>query len=126
MVTPRRGELWWVAQPARPQQASDASGRRRPYLVVSADPWNHVAHYPRATLCPLTGKENVQRRYDTDVALPRRETGLSKDSVVRCVEVYTIFRDLLLERIGAVPAHRMQQVDRALALYLGLVTLVEP
>lgn len=121
-MTPRRGELWWVRQPGWSEQATDTSKRRRPYLVVSGDPWNLEPRYPRVTLCPLTGLENVARRYDTDVMLRRRETGLSKDSVARCVEIYTVFRDQLLERIAQLPDVKMRDVDRALRLYLSLVT----
>jgi mRNA interferase MazF len=120
VTVPRRGELWWVRQPRRSDQGSDSSKRRRPYLVISGDAWNSVENYPRVTLCPLTGVENVSRRYDTDVVLKRGETGLSKDSVARCVEVYTLFREQLMSRIGIVPAARMREVDRALALYLAL------
>jgi mRNA interferase MazF len=120
MVTPRRGEIWWVRQPPRPEQAADESSRRRPFLVVSADPWNLEPAYPRVTLCPLTGAEHVLRRYDTDVVLKKKETGLPKDSVVRCVEVYTVFTDWLLERAGAVSHRTMKKVDEALKRYLSL------
>jgi len=88
--------------------------------VVSGDPWNAEPRYPRVTLCPLTGLEHVSRRYDTDVVLRRRETGLSKDSVVRCVELYTVFRDVLLERAGQLPEPRLREVEQALRLYLSL------
>ena len=116
----RRGELWWVRQPSRPDQAADTSKRRRPYLIVSGDPWNIEPRYPRVTLCPVTGAEHVPRRYDTDVVVKRRESGLTKDSVIRCVEIYTVFRDTLLERIGRLPERRMREVDRALSLYFSL------
>ena len=109
-----------MRQPASSSQADDRAERRRPYLVVSADAWNTVEAYPRITLCPLTGAENVPRRYDTDVVLRKRETGLPKDSVVRCVEVYTVFRDVLVGRIGTLQAAKMREVERALGLYLGL------
>lgn len=120
MVTPHRGEIWWVRQPAASHQSSDVTERRRPYLVVSGDPWNLEPRYPRVTICPLTGAENVRRRYDTDVVLRRSETGLSKDSVVRCVDVYTVFRDVLVERVARLAEPRMREVERALALYLSL------
>jgi mRNA interferase MazF len=120
VVTPRRGEIWWVRQPVGPGQAGDAATARRPYLVVSADPWNGVEAYPRITLCPLTGAEHVPRRYDTDVVIKKREAGIPKDSVIRCVEIYTVFRDLLIDRVGQLTARRMAEVDRALALYLAL------
>ena len=119
-MTPRRGEVWWVQQPVNPTQGGDGSKRRRPYLVVSGDPWNLEPRYPRISLCPLTGIENVARRYDTDVVLLKRETNLPKDSVVRCVEIYTVFRDLLAQRVGAIPNERMLEVERALRLYLSL------
>ncbi len=120
-MTPRRGEVWWVRQPTRPDQATDVPKRRRPYLVVSGDPWNLEPAYPRVTICPLTGLERVSRRYDTDVVLRKRETGLPKDSVVRCVEIYTVFRDVLVERVAQLPPRRVREVERALSLYLSLV-----
>jgi mRNA interferase MazF len=119
----KRGEIWWVRQPASFSQASDCAKKRRPYLIVSADPWNLVETYPRVTVCPLTGAENVTRRYDTDVLFKKKETGLSKDSVVRCVEIYTIFRSNLIERIGSIPKSRLAEIDRALSLYLGILKI---
>jgi mRNA interferase MazF len=120
LVTPRRGEIWWVKQPGDRDQAGDLSTRRRPYVIVSSDSWNVVEAYPRITVCPLTGAENVPRRYDTDVVLRRKETSLPKDSVVRCTEVYTIFRSVLLERLARLSERRMDEVDQALRLYLAL------
>jgi mRNA interferase MazF len=120
VVRALRGEIWWVRQPQHSRQATDVTKHRRPYLVVSGDPWNLVEEYPRVTVCPLTGLENVPRRYDTDVVVKKRESGLTKDSVVRCVEVYTLFRDALIERAGRLPPRRMPEVDRALSLYLSL------
>lgn len=109
-----------MRQPSRSEQATDTSTRRRPYVVVSGDPWNLEPRYPRVTLCPLTGLEHVARRYDTDVVLRRRETGLPKDSVARCVEIYTVFREQLEQRITQLTDGKMAEVDRALRLYLTL------
>ena len=118
-MTPRRGDIWWVRQSSS-AQASDASKKRRPYVVVSGDPWNLEPRYPRITLCPLTGLENVKRAYDTDVVLRARDTRLPKDSVVRCVEIYTVFRSVLLERITRLSDPRLRDIERALRLYLSL------
>jgi mRNA-degrading endonuclease toxin of MazEF toxin-antitoxin module len=120
VVTPRRGEIWWVKQPSDPRQSVDTSTLRRPYVVVSSDSWNVVEAYPRVTVCPLTGAENVPRRYDTDVMLRRRETALPKDSVVRCTEIYTIFRSVMLERIARLPDQRMAEIAQALRIYLSV------
>ncbi len=120
MLAAKQGDIWWVKQPSQREQAADCSSRRRPYLVVSGDPWNLEPSYPRITLCPLTGLENVSRRYDTDVILRKKETNLPKDSVVRCVEIYTVFREVLIERVGQISHRRLGDVQRALRLYLSL------
>ena len=87
---------------------------------MSSDVWNLVAAYPRISLCPLTGMENVLRRYDTDVVLRKKETHLPKDSIARCVEIYTVFRSVLVERISRVPDAKLREVERALQTYLAL------
>ncbi len=87
---------------------------------MSSDSFNVVASYPRVTLCPITGAENVPRRYDTDVFLRKRETGLTKNSVVRCVEIYTVFRHLLIAKVSTLPGKTMKKVEAAMALYLAL------
>jgi mRNA-degrading endonuclease toxin of MazEF toxin-antitoxin module len=122
VVTPRRGDIWWLKQTRDRRQAVDTATARRPYLVVSSDSWNLVQEYPRITVCPLTGAENVPRRYDTDVVLRRRETSLPKDSVARCTEIYTVFRAALIERVGRISEMRMSEVEQALRLYLALET----
>jgi mRNA-degrading endonuclease toxin of MazEF toxin-antitoxin module len=120
VVTPRRGEIWWVRQSGARGQAGDRSTGRRPYVVVSGDPWNLEPRYPRVTVCPLTGAERVTRRYETDVVVRKHESRLSKDSVVRCVEIYTVFRDALEERVARLPELRVRELERALATYLSL------
>jgi mRNA-degrading endonuclease toxin of MazEF toxin-antitoxin module len=119
-VTPLRGEIWWVRQPIDSRQAADVAERRRPYLVVSSDVWNLVATYPRISLCPLTGMENVPRRYDTDVVLRKKDTRLPKDSIARCVEIYTVFRSVLVERVSRLSEAKLREVEHALQTYLAL------
>ncbi len=112
-----------MRQGARSDQALDTSKDRRPYLVISGDSWNLEPRYPRITLCPLTGAERVLRRFDTDVLLRARETGLPKDSVVRCVEIYTTFRDVLIGPAGRISDAKLRDVERALGLYLSLLVV---
>ena len=123
MVAPRRGEIWWAKQPRDPRQTADQRERRRPYLIVSGDAWNLEPTYPRVTVCGLTGAENVPRRYDTDVSLRRSDSGLPKDSIARCTELYTIFKESLVERAGRAPENRMREVESALELYLAFPTV---
>ena len=50
----------------------------------------------------------------------RRDTGLLEDSAARCVEICTVFRDVLVARVASLPPARVTEVDRALRLYLSL------
>lgn len=52
--------------------------------------------------------------------IPRGEGGVPKGSTAQCAEVYTLFKENLDERAGAVPSDVMQQVDAALMLALGI------
>jgi mRNA-degrading endonuclease toxin of MazEF toxin-antitoxin module len=40
--------------------------------------------------------------------------------VAKCAEIYTVFKEQLVERLGTLPQTTMDRVDRALALSLGL------
>ena len=42
VTTPRRGEVWWIRQPRRSEQADEVSKPRRPYLVVSTAALNQL------------------------------------------------------------------------------------
>jgi mRNA-degrading endonuclease toxin of MazEF toxin-antitoxin module len=101
-------------------QALDVSKPLRPYVIVSSDAFNLHPEYPRVTVCPLMRKERPGRRYETDVLVRARDSGLPKDSLIRCVEVYTILRNLLVSPVGFVPGRLMRDVDNALGVYLSL------
>jgi len=55
-----------------------------------------------------------------NVTLPTVGTGLDKESVVDVSQLLTIDRELLGERIGALPPDRLRAVDKGLRLALGL------
>lgn len=55
-----------------------------------------------------------------NVFLPATSVGLPKDSVANVSQVVTLNRYDLLEAAGSVPADLMKEVDRGLALVLGL------
>jgi mRNA interferase MazF len=55
-----------------------------------------------------------------NVRLPRRSTGLAKDSVALVVQVGTTDKRCFIERIGRVPDEVMHGIDAALRLALAL------
>jgi mRNA interferase MazF len=117
-----RGQIYTID--LSPTRGREQAGRR-PVLVVSADAINRQPLV--VTVVVGTDARNVPRNYPTNVRVPAQETGLPKDTVFLCFQIRSLdpgrFRDSRtgrLNTIGSVPAHRMEEVDRALKLSLDL------
>jgi mRNA interferase MazF len=55
-----------------------------------------------------------------NVLLPRRASGLTKDSVINVSQVVAVDRRQLTDKVGVVPSDVMEQVDGGLRLLLSL------
>lgn len=52
--------------------------------------------------------------------LPRKETGLGKESVVNVSQIVTMDRTFLMEKVGTLTTQQLQEVDDGLRLVLSL------
>lgn len=114
----KRGEVWIVD--LEPEQGSEAN-KVRPALIVSNDGANAAATRTQGgvvTVVPLTS--NVHRVWPFQVVLPADETGLRLASKAQCEQVRAVSPQRLRARVGTVPLHRLQAVEAALRLHLGL------
>ena len=111
----RRGELWW-GSPRVPGVAS----KRRPFLIVSDDVFNTNPAYRKILVVHLTTARRAGGPYRWEVVLPRDVGGLPLGSVIKCNEVYTLFKEQLVEQIGRIPAKHVSDVDHALRVALGM------
>ena len=111
----QRGEIWW-ADLAEPRGSEP--GFRRPLLIVQADPFNRSRI---ATTIGVALTSNL-RLVDApgNVLVPKRNSGLPKDSVANVSQVVTLDRDVLTERAGKLSAELMATVDAGLRLVLSL------
>lgn len=111
----RRAEIWWASLP---DPVGSGPGFRRPYLIVSANPFNESRI---DTVVALVITSNL-RLADApgNVRLAARVTGLSKPSVVNVSQVVTIDKSFLTEKAGRVPQSAMSAVDDGLRLVLAL------
>lgn len=102
----RRGEIWWATLPI--------PAGRRPVVLVS----RNLAYRVRAkvSVIEVTTRE---RGLETEVPLGARE-GLSKTCWGNADNIATIDKTWLDERIGALGREKMERLDRALGLALGL------
>ena len=108
-----RGELY-IAD-LDPVVGSEQGGLR-PVLVVQNDMGNRYS----PTVVVLAVTSQLQKaRLPTHVQVPA-EHGLQKDSVILAEQLRTLDKRRLQERIGRLTPEYMAQVERALAVELGL------
>jgi mRNA-degrading endonuclease toxin of MazEF toxin-antitoxin module len=107
--------VWW-AQPS----LAGGSRKRRPFLVVSHDAFNRNGRYPKVMVVHLTSVQRVGADFPWEVRIARGEGGLPAASVAKCGEVYTLLKNQLESRAGMLRAEKMEQIDAALVLALGL------
>jgi mRNA interferase MazF len=113
----RRGEIWWALldEPAR----TGEPGYRRPVLVIQRDDFNSVAELASVIVAVVTS--NLARaQVPGNVAVGRRASKLSRDSVVNVTQLLTVNRQRLLSRVATLPAATMRDVETGLRLVLAL------
>ena len=110
-----RGEIWWA-------DLGDARGSgpafRRPLVVVQSDAFNRSRL--QTTVCIVLTSNLRLADAPGNVLVPKRESGLPKDSVANVSQIVTIDRDALSERVGKLPARLRETIDRGLRLVLEL------
>ncbi|HLG06420.1 MAG TPA: type II toxin-antitoxin system PemK/MazF family toxin [Gemmatimonadales bacterium] len=111
----QRGEVWW-ADLEEPR--GSAPGYRRPVLLVQADAFNRSRIQ---TVLAVVLTSNL-RLADApgNVLVPKRLSGLSKDSIANVSQVVTLDRDVLSERAGKLTGPVLSAVDNGLRLVLDL------
>jgi len=111
----KRGEVWWASLPA---PTGSGPGFRWPVLVIQSDPFNQsrIATVVTAVITSNLALADAPG----NVRLGRSESGLAKPSVVNVSHVVTLDRQLLTQRVRAVPGTTMRQVDEGLRLVLGV------
>lgn len=111
----KRGEIWWASL-ASPQ--GSGPGYRRPVLVIQSNPFNESRI---ATVIVAVVTSNIALAdAPGNVRIGRNESGLKTTSVVNVSQVLTVDRRLLTQRIRAMPASILHQVEEGLRLVLAL------
>ena len=105
----RRGDVVTVA-------TSGDYGKPRPALVIQSD---YFVDHPSVTMLPITSY--IREAPLFRIAVPADQAnGLRTDSQIMVDKTVTVARDKLGSRIGQVDSVTMVEVDRALAVFLGI------
>jgi mRNA interferase MazF len=114
MVAISRGEIWWadLAEPS-----GSEPGFRRPVVVVQCDAFNR-SNIQTVVSVPLTSNL-VWADAPGNVLLPSSISGLAKDSVANVSQIITVDRKSLSERVGRVPAGKLEAILNGIGIVLG-------
>jgi mRNA interferase MazF len=113
----RRGEIYFAD--LSPVVGSEQGGVR-PVLILQNDVGNQ--HSPTVIVAAITTRVQ-KKRLPTHVLLTKVETPLAHNSVILLEQVRTIDKQRLQDRIAKIGPQRMKEVDRALKISLGLMTI---
>ena len=110
-----RGQIWWANLP---EPSGSEPGYRRPVIIVQANDFNRSRI---ETVVAVGVTSNVLlAEAPGNVLLPRKESGLPRDSVANISQVITIDRSFLVERIRTLPSRILEEIDAGLRLVLEL------
>lgn len=109
-----QGEVWWadLAEPS-----GSEPGFRRPVVIVQGDAFNRSRI---ATVVCVVLTSNLRwAEAPGNVLLSARLTGLPKDSVANVSQLVTLDRGALTERVGSLPARKLELVLLGIDILLG-------
>jgi mRNA interferase MazF len=111
----RRGQIWWVdfAEPR-----GSEPGFRHPALVLQRDEVN-ASRINTVVICVLTSNKALASA-PGNTLLPRRVTGLLRDSVANASQIATVDKDDLDTLVATLPTRVMERVGEGLRWFLKL------
>ncbi len=109
-----QGEVWWADLP---EPGGSGAEFRRPVLIVQGDALNR-SRLATVVCVPLTSNLKWANA-PGNVQLPKKITGLSKDSVANVSSIVAIDRDVLAERAGKLSPSKLNLVLAGIDIILG-------
>ena len=113
----RRGELWTVD--LRPTIGWEIA-KKRPALIISSDQINSES--PLVIIIPVSSKIPQVTGFEK-ILLGKKESNLEKDSVILVNQIRTVDKTRLGKKIGHISEGKLEEVEDALKLVLGLLPL---
>ena len=111
----RRGQIWWVdfGEPR-----GSEPGFRHPAVVVQRDEVN-ASNLATVVVCVLTSNRALAGA-PGNTLLPKRATGLARDSVANASQIATVNKQDLCRLAGTLQGDLLAKVERGLRWFLKL------
>ena len=111
----RKGSVYWVD--FSPGKGSEPMGRR-PGLVVQCDPLNE-SKLNTVIVIAITSTLKFGE-LPGNVILRKGEANLPKRSVINMTQIKTVDKNSIKEKIGSLPAERMEEVHQGMKLVMDM------
>jgi mRNA interferase MazF len=115
----QRGDVVLVKYPF----ADGVGSKVRPAVVVQSDMNN--ARLDNTIVVQITSRTQFARTEPTQLLIELstpagQQSGLLSDSAVSCENLFTVRQDIVIRKIGSLPADLMRRVDACLKASLGI------
>ena len=110
-----RGEIWWASLNA--PRASEP-GYCRPVVIASADSFND-SRINTVIVCVITSNLHLAEA-PGNFLIGKKNSGLSRDSVVNVSQIITLDKSFLTEDVGRLTDKQLAGLDEGLKLVFSL------
>ena len=111
----RRGEIRWASLPT-PDGAGP--GFRRPVMIVQSNEFNDSRI--GTVICAVITSNTRLAKAPGNVLLPKKVSGLKKESVVNVSQLFTLDRQYLSESLRRISAGKLREIDDGIRLALAI------
>jgi len=115
MVKIKRGEIWWAGLDI---PSGSGPGFRRPVLVIQTNEFNE-SRISTVIVAAISSNMKLARA-PGNVALSKKESGLSKESVINVSQIVTIDKSTLTEKVSRLSDRLIRAADTGIRLVLSL------
>ncbi|EMO25074.1 type II toxin-antitoxin system PemK/MazF family toxin [Leptospira noguchii] len=110
-----RGEIWWVDLGI---PFGSEPGFKRPVLIIQDDSFNQSSISTVVSIA-ITSNLNLSEA-PGNVLISKKESSLSKDSVVNVSQIVTLDKERFIKRAGKLKSSKINEVETGLKLVTGL------
>ncbi len=111
----KKGEVWWASLD---KPRGSEPGYRRPVVVVSSNEFNK-SKISTVIVAVITSNLRLADA-PGNFQVARKESGLSKESVVNVSQLLTLDKSFLTEKVGRLPPKKMVSLNEGLKLVLSI------
>ena len=111
----KRGEIWWAALPS---PSGSEPGFKRPLLIVQSD--DFTRSQIRTIIAVIITSNLKLSDAPGNVFLPRKRSGLPRDSVINVSQLVTIDKSFLIDKVSRLKIPELHDVEAGIRLVLSL------